>query len=39
MPITWPDAPDGVPATAPRDGVLGYTEGLLIGYRLFDQAG
>ena len=39
LPSTWPDVPDGLPATTPRDGVLRYTEGLLIGYRMFDRAG
>lgn len=30
--------PDELPATTPDAGVLSYIEGLLIGYRLFDQA-
>ena len=39
LPATWPQSADGLPATAPVDGVLAYTEGLHIGYRLFDRAG
>jgi beta-glucosidase len=39
LPATWPESPDGLPATMPDDGVLAYTEGLHIGYRHFDRAG
>ena len=39
LPATWPESPDGLPATTPDDGVLAYTEGLHLGYRHFDQAG
>jgi beta-glucosidase len=39
LPATWPQSPDGLPATMPIDGVLAYTEGLHIGYRHFDRAG
>lgn len=39
LPSTWPAAADGLPATTPSGGTLAYTEGLLIGYRLFDGAG
>ena len=39
LPVTWPESPDGLPATVPDDGVLAYTEGLHIGYRHFDRAG
>jgi beta-glucosidase len=39
LPTTWPDSPDDLPATTPSGGVLTYSEGLLIGYRQFDQAG
>jgi beta-glucosidase len=39
LPATWPQSPDGLPATMPDEGVLAYTEGLHIGYRHFDRAG
>jgi len=39
LPATWPESPDGLPATTPDDGALAYTEGLHLGYRHFDQAG
>ena len=39
LPATWPQSPDGLPATMPDEGVLAYTEGLHIGYRHFDRPG
>jgi beta-glucosidase len=36
---TWPESPDDLPSTTPKDGILTYTEGLHIGYRHFDRAG
>ena len=39
LPATWPQSPDGLPATMPDGGVLAYTEGLHIGYRHFDRPG
>jgi beta-glucosidase len=39
LPVTWPESPDGLPATKPAGGVLTYSEGLHIGYRHFDRTG
>ena len=33
VPSTWPASEDGLPSTAPVDGILRYEEGLGIGYR------
>jgi beta-glucosidase len=33
LPTTWPRSADGLPSTRPQDGVLAYTEGLLVGHR------
>jgi len=39
LPTTWPATEDGLLSGQPADGVLDYTEGLLIGYRAFDRDG
>jgi beta-glucosidase len=39
LPTTWPASEAGLPSAQPDDGVLGYTEGLFIGYRAFDRDG
>jgi beta-glucosidase len=33
LPTTWPATEEGLPSTRPVDGVLGYDEGLNVGYR------
>jgi beta-glucosidase len=39
LPVTWPATEQGLPTTTPTDGVLAYDEGLLIGYRWYDDQG
>jgi beta-glucosidase len=39
LPVTWPATEQGVATTTPTDGVLAYDEGLLIGYRWYDDQG
>ena len=39
LPMTWPASEEGLPSTAPADGVLNYREGLFVGYRAFDRDG
>jgi beta-glucosidase len=39
LPVTWPATEQDVPTTTPSDGVLAYDEGLLIGYRWYDDQG
>jgi beta-glucosidase len=39
LPVTWSATEQGLPPTTPTDGVLAYDEGLLIGYRWYDDQG
>jgi beta-glucosidase len=39
LPTTWPKAEDGLPSTTPVDGVLGYEEGIFVGYRAYERDG
>lgn len=39
LPVTWPATKQGLPTITPTDGVLAYDEGLLIGYRWYDDQG
>jgi hypothetical protein len=37
LPVSWPAAEDSLPSTTPKDGVLAYDEGLLVGHRAGDR--
>jgi beta-glucosidase len=37
LPTTWPASEEGLPSTRPVDGVLGYDEGLFVGYRAYER--
>jgi beta-glucosidase len=39
LPTTWPASEEQLPSTRPIDGVLGYDEGIFVGYRAYDRDG
>ncbi len=39
LPTTWPKTEEGLPSTAPQDGVLSYDEGIFVGYRAYERDG
>jgi beta-glucosidase len=39
LPTTWPKTEDGLPSTQPENGVLGYDEGIFVGYRAYERDG
>ena len=39
LPVTWPADELGLPGTTPVDGLLVYSEGLLVGHRAYDRSG
>ena len=39
LPTTWPKSEQGLPSTAPQDGILAYDEGIFVGYRAYERDG